>query len=483
MNSSIKLPLLVLCAIAVAAGFWLFNPLHLYFLNDDFIHIPLSKNGILFQRKSFRPICDLSIGLDYFLWKKNAVGYHVTNLLLHVANTILIYVFSSQLRKKYLLQLPKWSSIVIAVLFFIYPFHSESIYWIIGRSGSLGTLFSLASVIFYLHRNENRFAFVWSALFFSIGLLTYESIWIFPLIALLISWLDAKENGAGFRKEFMFLIGLIVIFFLFLFIRYIRLGELVGDYEASGFKTIDFVKLLQNGVRLLVRSFTPPVESIVGFYVTIGLVFLLVIAIFLSVKKKKKSKGLLLFLFASFLISLLPYLSLGIDTHGVEGERFLYLPSVFVCIFLVYTLLTFFQKKNYQLVVVVIVFGYCLFYLYAAQNKYSIASNITRKTMQEINLMKDKKQLFIDSLPEEYKGALIFRLGFYEGMQWIDSGKSLKNVFVSASKSTWKNVPVTYKVIYKDTSFFREKNYFTSTEKNEGKAAIFFNDTAMIVVK
>ena len=481
MNNPIKLPLLILCAIAVVAGFWLFNPLPLYFLNDDFIHIPLSKNGIIFQRKSFRPICDLSIGLDYFLWKKNAIGYHVTNLLLHVMNTILMFFFSSQLYKRYSPQLPKWSSIVIAVLFFIYPFHSESIYWIIGRSGSLGTLFFLASAIFYLNRHDNRLAFVWSALFFSIGLLTYESIWIFPLIALLISWWDAKENRLGFRKEIKFLIGLTVIFIVFLLIRYLILGELAGDYEAAGFKAIDFTKLLLNGVRLLVRSFAPPVQSVLGFYIAVGLVFL-ILAIIAS-SNKNKSKSLLMFIFACFLTSLLPYLSLGVDTHGVEGERFLYLPSVFACVFLIYTLITLISKEKIKLAVIVALFAYCLFYLSAAQKNYSIASNITRKTMQEINLIKGKKQLFVDSLPEEYNGALIFRLGFYEGMQWINSGNSVKSIFVSSSKSTWKNVPETYKVIYRDSSFFRSINYFTSPEKNEGKAAIFFNDTAMIVVK
>ena len=481
MNSRLNLPLLILFAVAVAAGFWLFNPYALYFLNDDFIHIPLSKDGVLFQRKSFRPICDLSIAFDYFLWKKNAVGYHITNVLLHVFNTLLVYLFSVRLHKRYS-SIPKWINIGIATLFFIYPFHSESIYWIIGRSGSLGTLFFLLSSIFYLKRKEDRLAFTWSALFFSIGLLTYESIWIFPMIAFFISWKDAKDNANGIKKEAKYCIVLFIVFFVFLLVRYITLGELVGDYEASGFKNIHVVELVLNGVRLVVRSFTPPMQSAIGFYLALGLILLTVTYLFF-IFLNKKSKRLLPHLIACFLISLLPYLSLGIDTHGVEGERFLYLPSVFACVFLINFIVTIVPKQNIQILVFAFVFGYCIFFLSASQKKYFIASNITRKTMVEINLIKGKSLLYVDSLPEEYEGALIFRLGFKEGVQWIGSESEIKNITVTSSKSNWNKLPEHYNVNYKDTSYFSYKKILTSTKNAEDKAAIFFEDSCMIVVK
>ena len=59
-------------------GLYYFNPINFYFLNDDFIHISLAKNNVLFQRNSLRPIGDLSLIFDYNIGKLNATQYHFT---------------------------------------------------------------------------------------------------------------------------------------------------------------------------------------------------------------------------------------------------------------------------------------------------------------------------------------------------------------------------------------------------------------------
>ena len=51
---------LILLAAGITALF-LYNPLLLYFQNDDTIHIPLSRDGVLLQHNTFRPVCDISI--------------------------------------------------------------------------------------------------------------------------------------------------------------------------------------------------------------------------------------------------------------------------------------------------------------------------------------------------------------------------------------------------------------------------------------
>jgi hypothetical protein len=56
--------------IAILLAFYCYNPFVLFFLSDDFIHIPLSAEGKFLQQNSFRPVCDLSVMLDYSLWGK-----------------------------------------------------------------------------------------------------------------------------------------------------------------------------------------------------------------------------------------------------------------------------------------------------------------------------------------------------------------------------------------------------------------------------
>ncbi len=475
--NQIPKPPLIIGMIAVAIGFWLFSPFPLYFLNDDFIHIPLSKDGTWFQRNSFRPVCDLSIAIDYFLWRKIAWGYHLTNLILHVFNACMVYVLSSRLYKRYSKEKGIWLSWFAAVLFFIYPFHSEGIYWIIGRSGSLGALFFLPAVIFYLQRNEHGFYFLLSAVFFAMGLLTYESVWIFPLVAVGLSWLDKKSYRYVFNKEAKYVLSLSGIFVLFLVIKIVLIGQVVGVYEANSFLHFNVKELLLNWLRLYTRSFAPPVISTITFIFTSIVLLLLTILALLIFKNKR----LLYFLMVVFAISLLPYLSLGIDTHGVEGERYLYLPSIFVCIMAMYLITLVSKKLNVRLLIFVAISGSSIFFLFKSRAQYLAASNISKTTIQALEQIKNKQRLFIDSLPQEVNGALVFRLGFYEALEWMKTGQPFKNVFVTSGKENASNWNKHYEIIDADTSAINDKQRAGYNYKTD--AFIIFSHTGLVVKK
>ncbi len=138
----------ILIAAAIVAIF-LYNPWLLYFQNDDMSTIPLSRDKILFQHNSFRPICDISLIMDYKLWGKNAWGYHLSNLIFHFINTVLVFVITKKSLKKYKLsEEPILCSFTTAVLFWIYMNHSEAVFWILGRSAMIGMLFFLLAVFF-----------------------------------------------------------------------------------------------------------------------------------------------------------------------------------------------------------------------------------------------------------------------------------------------------------------------------------------------
>jgi uncharacterized membrane protein len=66
--------------------------------------------------------------LDYLIGSTNALGYHITNLLLHILNTILVFAVSCELFKLSLNKEYKILALLVAVLFFSYPFHSEAVF-------------------------------------------------------------------------------------------------------------------------------------------------------------------------------------------------------------------------------------------------------------------------------------------------------------------------------------------------------------------
>ena len=73
----------------MALVIWCAWPGDLYFLNDDFLHIPKAVKGELGQNNSLRPIGDLSLFFDAMWSGTNAFGYHFTNLIIHLSNMLL----------------------------------------------------------------------------------------------------------------------------------------------------------------------------------------------------------------------------------------------------------------------------------------------------------------------------------------------------------------------------------------------------------
>ena len=66
------------------------QPWELFFLNDDFIHIPLSTKTIWVHFQFFRPVPNLVTSLEIRLFGTDPLGYHITSILLHIITTILV---------------------------------------------------------------------------------------------------------------------------------------------------------------------------------------------------------------------------------------------------------------------------------------------------------------------------------------------------------------------------------------------------------
>ena len=449
--------------LSIAFALYLFNPVPLYFLNDDFIHIPLSKAGVLFQRNSFRPIGDLSIRMDYLFWDKQAWGYHLTNLLLHILNMVLVFFLTNALLKKYTtgdqIQLKSW---MVSIIFFVYAFHSESIFWIIGRSGSLGSLFFLPAFIFYLQRSKGFTVFILSLLCFELGLLAYESVWIFPLVAIVISIVDYKLTRPAVKKELLYIFSIITVFILHLLIRKQVIEEVVGGYEGINFTDFNLPVLALNLLKLTARIFVPPMPGQNAFIAGCVLLLAIIVGVVFILRRKKvpkQSNYLLVLVLSLFFLSLLPYLSLGIDTHSVEGERYLYLPSTFASVALVSTIHLLTNSHRIQLVLFSLLVLFHLYFLGQSAGSYKTASAITKTSMEQVNLLKGKKYLFIDSLPQTVNGALVFRLGFEEGINWLKEPASVDSVIVLSLKNLndFKRKPYRVEMVPRQKPLFSGK--------------------------
>jgi Flp pilus assembly protein TadD len=100
------------------------------------------------QAANWHPLTWLSLMLDTQLFGKGAWGYHLTNLLLHLANTLLLFGLLRRLTGATL------RSALVAALFAVHPLHVESVAWVSERKDVLSTLFGFLTVWAYARYAE-----------------------------------------------------------------------------------------------------------------------------------------------------------------------------------------------------------------------------------------------------------------------------------------------------------------------------------------
>ncbi|MBC7589197.1 MAG: hypothetical protein H7178_12655, partial [Chitinophagaceae bacterium] len=181
---------------------------------------------------------------------------------------------------------------------------------------------------------------------------------------------------------------------------------------------------------------------------------------------------------------------------------YLYLPSVFFCLWLLYTLHKIINQQLHLAFVAVMVAASSWF-LFQSRSYYSKAGIIAKTTIDEIGKLENKQTIFIQHLPQYHNGAVIFRLGLEEASNWLQPSFTGKIVMQSIDSSDVQrsmfysnDFTVNYdnktikdtinSIMVKDASF--KKNYSQKTValikfNKETDALFIFSNNALTIVK
>ena len=92
---------------------------------------------------NWHPMTWLSHMLDFEIYGGDSLGHHLTNLLLHIANTLLLFGVLFKMTGAL------WRSGLVATLFALHPLNVESVAWVAERKNVLSTFFWLLTMWAY----------------------------------------------------------------------------------------------------------------------------------------------------------------------------------------------------------------------------------------------------------------------------------------------------------------------------------------------
>ena len=158
------------------------------------------------EYSNWYPLTWLSHMLDFKVFGEEPWGHHLTNVLLHAANGVLLFLVLKRMTGTL------WRSLIVASLFALHPLRVESVAWITERKDVLSAFFGLLALWTYARFAEeskaqdgrSKLYYGLTLLFFALGLMSKSMLVAFPFVLLLLDYWPLQRfgvQGAGCRVQ------------------------------------------------------------------------------------------------------------------------------------------------------------------------------------------------------------------------------------------------------------------------------------------
>ncbi len=298
----------------------------------------------------YRPFTALTIAANWTLGAGDPLVFHVTNVVLHGAASLLVFALAWRL-------LSPAGAAAAGLLFAVHPVHVEAVANVVGRAEVLATMFGVAAMLAYLGDNRlaaegdlrswRRYATTFGTLgAMLLALASKESAFALPGLFLLGDWLASRKRGTRVgdevRRHALLWLGSVVLAVGWLVWRAEVVRDLTGTEVAPGLETLGMagramvmLPLALHYVRLLFfplklsADYSPDfvrVSTALTPAGTLGIALLLVLLALAVVAARRApvvTFGLGWIAATVFIVA-----NIIVPTGVLLAERILYLPSV-----------------------------------------------------------------------------------------------------------------------------------------------------------
>lgn len=162
-------------------------------INNDVVHGFSGENMVKsFTEEvsyNYHPLTNISQTIDWVLGGGDAGIFHITSLLIHIVNALLVFLFCMMLTGK------QWVGLGSALLFAIHPAHVESVAWATERKDVLYGLFFILTLIQYLRyvRGGGNKHYMLAIVFAICSFLSKPAAIPLPLVLILIDYFEGRK--------------------------------------------------------------------------------------------------------------------------------------------------------------------------------------------------------------------------------------------------------------------------------------------------
>ncbi|MDI6829611.1 MAG: glycosyltransferase family 39 protein, partial [Armatimonadota bacterium] len=292
-----------------------------------------------FRASNWHPLTWLSHALDCQLYGlHNAAGHHITNLVLHIANVVMLFVLLSKITGAV------WRSAFVSLLFGVHPLHVESVAWIAERKDVLSTFFWILTLLAYVRyvQYPKTKTYIPVIVFFALGLMSKPMLVTLPFILLLLDYWPLSRITFGKQSKQSSKITKLIV------------EKLPILFLAAGSSAMTFIAQRKGGSVATVESFTVGVrvanalvsyvkyiikmlwpENLAAFYPhpndtipiwqVIG-AWIVVIGITIFFIRAAKSRPYLIVSWLWYLITLVPVIGFVQVGFQAMADRYTYIP-------------------------------------------------------------------------------------------------------------------------------------------------------------
>ena len=212
--------------------------------------------------ESSRPVANISFALNYYFNGFNLVGFHLVNIIIHLAGGFFLYLFSKATLKTPGLRCRSgkygWIPFFTAFIWMVHPLQTQSVAYLVQRMNSLAAMFYILSMLLYVTfrlDTDTRGKWLPFAGCVFAGILAVGTKQIsatLPVLIILYEWYFFQELSLKWVRRHFLILSVILLFLIIISLIYLDFDPAVRILSAYKHREFTLIQRVLTQFRVVI---------------------------------------------------------------------------------------------------------------------------------------------------------------------------------------------------------------------------------------